>query len=220
MTIWQSTNIYIYIYIYKEHAIIFQMFFVWALLLIVHTWDSSFVGGFALSSLLVFGRASMLPLGTLSFGLWVIEVDPAFIAGHQSIKNWGFWMDQLDLLLGVMTTSFFLIFSEHPWDKLRANLPHLQFLANNYQYSSYTGNKLCTYCLYRHTTVLIHEFLYLANQLWCSDFLTPSKPLIIPHRLPAFLESLMPLKNWYSIHTRYSKSSLKHSICFCSKFKI
>ena len=28
-----------------------------------------------------------------------------------------------------MTTSFFLLFSEHPWDKHRANLPHLQFLA-------------------------------------------------------------------------------------------
>ena len=35
----------------------------------------------------------------------------------------------------------------------------------------------------------------LANQLWGIDFLTPSTPLIIPHRLPAFLEFLMPLKN-------------------------
>ena len=34
----------------------------------------------------------------------------------------------------------------------------------------------------------------LANQLWCIDFLTLSTPLIIPHRLPGFLESLMPLK--------------------------
>ena len=34
----------------------------------------------------------------------------------------------------------------------------------------------------------------LANQLWCIDFLTPPTPLIIPHRLPAFLESLMSLK--------------------------
>ena len=32
----------------------------------------------------------------------------------------------------------------------------------------------------------------LANQLWCINFLTPPTPLIIP----AFLESLMPLKNW------------------------
>ena len=58
----------------------------------------------------------------------------------------------------------------------------------------------------------------LANQLWCSDFLTPFTPLIIPHRLPAFLESLMPLKNRCSIHVRWSKSSLKHSIRFCGIF--
>ena len=45
----------------------------------------------------------------------------------------------------------------------------------------------------------------LANQLLCIDFLTPCTPLITPHRLPAFLESLMPLKNWYSIHARCSK---------------
>ena len=50
----------------------------------------------------------------------------------------------------------------------------------------------------------------LANQLWCIDFLTPPTPLIIPHRLPAFVESLMLLKNWCSIHARWSKSSLKH----------
>ena len=62
----------------------------------------------------------------------------------------------------------------------------------------------------------------LANQLWCIDFLTPPTPLIIPHRLPALLESLMQLKNWCSIHARWSKNSLKHSIRFCgifSKFK-
>ena len=164
----------------------------------------------------------MLPLGTLSLGLWVIAVDPAFIVGHQSIQNYGIWIDQLDHLPAVMTMSFFLIFSEHPWDKLCANLPHLQFLANNCVYSSHTDIKLCTYCLYKHTTFLIHEILYIAYQLWCSDFLTPPTPLILPHRLPAFLESLMSLKNWYSIHARCSKSSLKHSIGFCgffSKFK-
>ena len=52
----------------------------------------------------------------------------------------------------------------------------------------------------------------LSNQFWCISFLTPHTPLIIPHRLPAFLESFMPLKNWCSIHARWSKSSLKHSI--------
>ena len=54
----------------------------------------------------------------------------------------------------------------------------------------------------------------LANQLWCIDFLTPPTPFIIPLRLPVFIESLMPLKNWCSIHARCSKSSLKHSIRF------
>ena len=92
-------------------------------------------------------------------------VDPAFIASHQSIKNCRIWIDQLDHLPAVMATSFFLIFSEHPWDNLRTNIPHLQFLANNCVNSSHTDIKLCTYCLYRHTTVLIHEILYLANQL-------------------------------------------------------
>ena len=58
----------------------------------------------------------------------------------------------------------------------------------------------------------------LANQLWCIDYLTPPTPLIIPHRLSAFLESFMPLKNWCSIHARWSKSSLKHSIRFCGIF--
>ena len=58
----------------------------------------------------------------------------------------------------------------------------------------------------------------LANQLWYIDFLTPPTPLITPHRLPGFLESLMPLKNWCLIHARYSKSSLKHSIRFCGIF--
>ena len=57
-----------------------------------------------------------------------------------------------------------------------------------------------------------------ANQLWCINFLTPATPLIIPRRLPAFLESLMPLKNWCSIHAAWSKSSLKHSIRFCGIF--
>ena len=34
----------------------------------------------------------------------------------------------------------------------------------------------------------------LANQLWSIDTLTPPTPLIISHRVPGFLESLMPLK--------------------------
>ena len=58
----------------------------------------------------------------------------------------------------------------------------------------------------------------LANQLWCTNFLTPTTPLIIPHRVSALLESLMPLKNWCLIYARCSISSLKHSIHFCGIF--
>ena len=67
-----------------------------------------------------------------------------------------------------------------------------------------------------------HNANPLAYQFWCSDFITPPTPLIMPHRLPAFLESLMPLKNWCLTHARCSKSSVNHSIHFCrifSKFK-
>ena len=58
----------------------------------------------------------------------------------------------------------------------------------------------------------------LANQHMCIDFLIPTTPLIILYRLPAFLESLMPLENWCSIHAKWSKSSLKHSIRFTGMF--
>ena len=58
----------------------------------------------------------------------------------------------------------------------------------------------------------------LANYLWYIDFLTPPTPFIIPHGLPAFLESLMPLNNWCSIYARWSKSSLKYSTRFCGIF--
>ena len=46
----------------------------------------------------------------------------------------------------------------------------------------------------------------LANQLACIDFLTPPTPLIIPHWLPSFLESLMPHKKWCSIHANGEKA--------------
>ena len=41
-----------------------------------------FVGGFALCGILGSVRASMLPIASLSLRLWVIAVDPAFIAWH------------------------------------------------------------------------------------------------------------------------------------------
>ena len=62
----------------------------------------------------------------------------------------------------------------------------------------------------------------LANHLWCIDFFTPPTPFIIPHRLPAFLEFIMPLKNWCLLHARCSKTvwSIPYvSVVFFSKFK-
>ena len=45
----------------------------------------------------------------------------------------------------------------------------------------------------------------LANQLCCIGFLTPPTPLIIPHRLPAFLESLCCSKT----HARFLQDGRK-----------
>ena len=62
----------------------------------------------------------------------------------------------------------------------------------------------------------------LANQLWCTDSLTPPTPLLIPHRLSAFLEYLMPLKNWCSIHANGRKAvwSIPYvSVAFSPSFK-
>ena len=60
----------------------------------------------------------------------------------------------------------------------------------------------------------------LANQLWCIDSLTPSTPLIIPHRLPACIESLMPLKNWCLIHAPKAVWSIAYvSVAFFPCFK-
>ena len=61
----------------------------------------------------------------------------------------------------------------------------------------------------------------LANQFCCSDFLTPSTPLIIPHRLPAFLESLMPLKTDARFMQEDSKAvwSIPYVSVAFSKFK-
>ena len=58
----------------------------------------------------------------------------------------------------------------------------------------------------------------LANQLWYIDFLTPSIPLIIPHRPPVFLESLMTLKI-FEIHQLWQSGFSRvysNPCCSCS----
>ena len=173
------------------------------------------MGEFALSALLGSGRASMLPLGTLSLGLYVITVDQAFIAGHQSIKNSGIWIDQLDHLPAVMTTSFFLIFPEHPWDKLSL----IFRIFSSSWIIVCTVPTLTSKCALI-TSIVSRRSLSKKFFIWPinSDSLTPPTPIIIPRRLHASLESLLPLKNWCLIRARWSKSSLKHSISFCGIF--
>ena len=94
-----------------------------------------------------------------------------------------------------MTMYLFLIFSEHPWDKIHANPPHLQFLTNNCVYSSHTYIKLYTYCLYRHTTVLIHEILY-----WPIDIGILTS-LLLPHLSLSLTDSLPSLNLLYHSKT-------------------
>ena len=62
----------------------------------------------------------------------------------------------------------------------------------------------------------------LANQLSGIDFLTPPAPVIIPHRLPAFFESLMPPKTdtWFMQDGPKAVWSIPYvSVAFFSKFQ-
>ena len=43
--------------------------------------------GSALSDLLGSRGIGVLPLGTLSLGLWIVTIDSAFITGHQRVKD-------------------------------------------------------------------------------------------------------------------------------------
>ena len=59
----------------------------------------------------------------------------------------------------------------------------------------------------------------LANQLWCTNFLTPPTPLIIPHRFPVFLESLMPLMPDSFKMLQKQSEAFHMFLCHFSKFK-
>ena len=142
-----------------------------------------FVGGFALFGLLGSGRASMLPLGTLSLGLWVITVDPAFIAGHQSIKNCRIWIDQLDHLPAVMTTSLFLIFY---LNTLRTNFAQI------FRIFSSSRIIVCTVPTLTSNCVLI---VSIDTRRSMNFFISPINSgvltsLLLPHLSSSFIDSL------------------------------
>ena len=214
-------------------TISFQTFFVWARLLIVHTWNSSplrynllrlqctcctvpttsgrlhgsprawacqWPSSQSFSSPQLSHNDSLWALGTSRShreqGLDYRECDKLSWCPSWSNSQWQGWSCGLVHCPGGNAT-------DPIWRVLASSDRISSWTALKYQYSNPNPNPL-------------------ANQLWCIYFLTPPTPLIIPQRLPTFLESLMPLKNWCSIHVKWSKSSLKHSIRFCgffSKFK-
>ena len=112
---------------------------------------------------------------------------------------------------------------------IRVGVNMLQFcsVSNSFSHKTlsikwevYFSKELCRsslLCRYYDSACICIMWRYnIGGQPTLVDWL-PTPP-IIPHRLPAFLESLMPLKNRCSIHARWSKSSLKHSIRFCGIF--
>ena len=190
-------------------------FFVWALLLIVHTWNSSSL------------RSNLLRLQftcTVPKTFWKAPWKSSCGSVLMTFVTASFRGQCLDYWEGE-ELSWCPSWSNSLWQGWSSGLVHCpggnatdpiwRVLASSDRISSWTLLKP------QHISPNHNP---LANQLGSIDFLTPPIPLIIPHRLPAFLESLMPLENWCSIHVRCSKSSLTHSIRFCgsifSKFKI
>ena len=227
--------IYIYIYIYKDPEISFQTFFVWALLLIVHTWNSSLHWNNFLQLQCTCctvpttsERPHRSPL--VSACQWPSSqpLSSPQLSHNNSLWAYGITKSHREQGLDYRDCeemSWCPSWSNSLWQGWSCGLVHClsgnatdpiwRLLASSQGISSWTPLKP------QHINPKPNPNP-LAYQLWCIDFLTPPTPLIILHRLPGFLESLIPLKNWCSIHARWLKSRLKHSIGFCgifSKFK-
>ena len=213
-------------YRYEVHTISFQTFFVWALLLIVHTWNSS-----PLRSNLLWQQCTCCTVTTTSersHGSPLVRA--CQWPSSQPLSSAQFSHDDILCAQGISKShreqgldyreaeelSWCPSWLNSLWQGWSCGLvycpgenatdPIRRVLASSLGISSWTPLKP------QHSNSNPNP---LANQLWSTDFLTP---LIIPHRLPVFFESLMLLKNWCTIHARWSKSSLKHSICFCGIF--
>ena len=187
------------------HTISFETFFVWALLLVVHSLNSSPLRtnlhrlqytcctvpttfGRPHGSLLVWACQwpSSQPLSSPQLShndsLWAQGV----IKGHRE-QDVDYW--EAEALSWCSSSSNIL------WQGWSCGLVHCtgrnatdtiwRVLASSDGISLWTPLKL------QHIN---HNHNPLANQLWCIDFLPPPTPLIIHQRLTTFLESLMPLK--------------------------
>ena len=165
----------------------------------------------------------MLSQGTLCLSLWVIVVDPAFIAGHHSIKN---WIDQLD------HSTIFLL----SWQRL-SFWSSLSTLGTNFAqiFRIFSSSRIivCTVPTLTSNCALIvsintRRSLSMKFFIWSinSGVLTS---LLLPHLSSSLTDSLPSLNLFFYSKTdaRFmqdgrSKSSMKHSIRFCgifSKFK-
>ena len=202
----------IFSYIYKGHAISFQTFFLWELLLIAHTWNSSAL------------RSNLLQLQCTCFTVPTTSGRP-----HGSPLVWACqWPSSQHL------SSPQLSHNDSLWAKGITQSHREQGLdyREEDELSSCPSwsNSLwpwwgcgLVHCPGGNATDPIWRVLASSDGISCWTPLkpqhsNPSTPLLIPHKLPAFLESFMPLKNWCSIYARCSKSSLKHSIRFCDIF--
>ena len=201
---------------YQGHAISFQTFFVWELLLIVHTWNSSSLPSNLLRlqcTCCTVPTASGRPHGSPL--VWACQWPSSQPLSSPQLSHndslWAYRITKSHREQGLdyreaKELSWCPSSSNSLWQGWSCGLVHCpggnnasdpiwRVLASSNGISSWTPLKP------QHSNPN-----RLANQLWCIDFLT-----------------LMPLKNWCSIHARRSKSSLKHSICFCgiifSKFK-
>ena len=127
---------------------------------------------------------------------WVLESQHAFTRnsvswslGHSSKSSFQRSSPEHQEVWGSVLIS--LTISLLSWQRLSfwsscANLPHLQFLINNCVYNAHTGIKLCTYCLYRHTTVLIHEiFIWPINSGVLTSLLLPQLSSSLTDALPS-----------------------------------
>ena len=169
-----------------------------------------FVGGFTLSGLLGSGRASMLPLGTLSLGLWIIAVDQAFIAGTRASRTVGSELISPTIsLLSWQWLSF--------WSSLSTR--GTIFSSSRIivcTVPTQTWNCALIVSIDTRRSLSMKSFIWPIN----SGVLTS---LLLPHHSSSLTDSLPSLNLLCSIHARCSKSSLKHYIRFCgiifSKFK-
>ena len=204
-----------------------DFFFVWALLLIVHTWNSS-----PLRNNLLQLQCTCCTVPTTSgrpHGSPLVWVCQWPLSSPQLSHNNSFWASRITKshreqgldYREAEELSWCPSCSNSLWQGWSCGLvycsgrnatdPIWTVLASSLGISSWTPLKP------QHSNLNTNP-IPLANRLWWINFLTPATPLIIPHRLPAFLESRMRLKNGCSIHARCFKSSLNHSIRFCGIF--